>query len=452
MANVTLDNMEYSSNAAAQAAYVTNDASPVLTSTYPPAHSDTYVKSTSEYGTAFKPYFATDPTLSLTGTNTDNQWVAASGTNQRFHIDLGSAKIIKGIYYENGHTSGSDTNDGAKNFTFWGSNSATAFTELTYGTDTDWTQITPAQSTFDVHIGSDVADPKYITVTNTTAYRYYAFKFADTISAPTYGIQVRRIELQENIYALQSYSESTTKTQGSYSLKGVATTDAVNKTLTRTVSSTLDLTDIDTLTFDIRSSRTGSNIKIGIHDSGGTTTETTPNITSADTFQTVSWDISAVSNANKDVIDSIIITQTNADAETTWYIDNFNIDFPALVETITVSSTTNKSANRLFLETLTLTDIYLRVWSMALTFTETCSLTDSYSRTWALTNRSYSETITLVDTVNKATAIRAISDSITIGDILQEWLNKDSGATTWTVVSSGSSPWVLVATSTSMWV
>ena len=34
---------------------------------------------------------------------------------------------------------------------------------------------------------------------------------------------------------LQSYSESTIKTQGSYSLKGVAAiTDSLNKTLTRT--------------------------------------------------------------------------------------------------------------------------------------------------------------------------------------------------------------------------
>ena len=36
--------------------------------------------------------------------------------------------------------------------------------------------------------------------------------------------------------ALKSYSESTIKTQGSYSLKGVATTGALNKTLTRTIT------------------------------------------------------------------------------------------------------------------------------------------------------------------------------------------------------------------------
>jgi len=122
---------------------------------------------------------------------------------------------------------------------------------------------------------------------------------------------------------LQSYSEATIKVEGSYSLKGVAViTGSLNKTLTRTVSPTINLTDKTIIEFYIRASRTGSNIKIGIHDSGGTTTEITPNILTADTWQRVIWDISAVSNANKDAIDSIIVTIANADAANTFYLDN----------------------------------------------------------------------------------------------------------------------------------
>jgi len=122
---------------------------------------------------------------------------------------------------------------------------------------------------------------------------------------------------------LQSYSESTIKTQGLYSLKSIAAiASSLNDTLTKS-SLSIDLSNENTLKFDIRSNRTGSNIKIGIHDSGGTTTEITPNITVANVFQTVTWDLSAVSNANKDDIDEIIITVLNADAETTFYIDNF---------------------------------------------------------------------------------------------------------------------------------
>jgi hypothetical protein len=101
-----------------------------------------------------------------------------------------------------------------------------------------------------------------------------------------------------------------------------AITDSLNKTLTRTVSPTIDLSNQTQIKFDIRSNRTGSNIKIGFHDSGGTTTEYTPNITSANEFQTFTIDISGVSNANKDAIDSIILTQVNADSSTTWYLDN----------------------------------------------------------------------------------------------------------------------------------
>ena len=84
----------------------------------------------------------------------------------------------------------------------------------------------------------------------------------------------------------------------------------------------IDLTGLSQIKFDIYASRTGSNIKIGIHDSGGTTTENTPNVTSANAWQTVTWDVSAVSNANKDAIDSIIVTILNADSANTFYIDN----------------------------------------------------------------------------------------------------------------------------------
>jgi hypothetical protein len=52
------------------------------------------------------------------------------------------------------------------------------------------------------------------------------------------------------------------------------------------------------------------------------TTEITPNITGANIFQTVTWDLSGVSDANKDAIDSVVITVVNADAANTFYLDN----------------------------------------------------------------------------------------------------------------------------------
>jgi hypothetical protein len=133
---------------------------------------------------------------------------------------------------------------------------------------------------------------------------------------------------------LQSYSEGTIKQQGSYSLKAsAAQTLSLNKTLTKS-SLSIDLSNRDDLTIDCRASRTGSQFKIGLHDSGGTTTEHTVNIAVANTWQTETIDLSAVSNANKDAIDSIIITITNADSANTIYLDDFKDDLGAQVQSI----------------------------------------------------------------------------------------------------------------------
>jgi len=130
------------------------------------------------------------------------------------------------------------------------------------------------------------------------------------------------IEVENPQKDLQCSSEDTIKTQGDYSLKAIAVqTDSLNDTLTRTVSPTVDLTGKDDWIFYIYSSRTGSNIKAGIHDSGGTTTESTPDVTDTGVWQKVTVDVSAVTDANKDDIDSIIITPVNADAANTFYID-----------------------------------------------------------------------------------------------------------------------------------
>lgn len=65
--------------------------------------------------------------------------------------------------------------------------------------------------------------------------------------------------------ALLSYSESTIKTQGSYALKGIAeATTSLDATLTKSFPAALNLTGVRDLTFDIRSSRTGANISLGL--------------------------------------------------------------------------------------------------------------------------------------------------------------------------------------------
>ncbi|WKZ25554.1 MAG: fibronectin type III domain-containing protein [bacterium] len=139
---------------------------------------------------------------------------------------------------------------------------------------------------------------------------------------------------------LQSYSESTIKTEGSYSLKGVANqTTSLNKTITKTFETPLDMSTSPSMSFDIRASRTGSNIKIGLRDTGGTTTEVTPNITSANEFQTVTMDLSGVSSSDKDSIDQLVITVVNADSENTFYVDNFQAGYGSKDDTVTLTKT-----------------------------------------------------------------------------------------------------------------
>lgn len=174
-------------------------SAPAYASAYPPAQNGTYVKTTSIFlDTVSNGYLATDPTKTLTGNGGSNAWYTPNGstTNQRFHIDLGSAKIVTRIYYENLHSAGAITNWGAKDFILQGSNTAGSFEDVTYANDAGWTNLTTSASAFLEHVAIDQADPKYITVTNTTAYRYYAFKFINNYGGTRMG--VRRIELQTN--------------------------------------------------------------------------------------------------------------------------------------------------------------------------------------------------------------------------------------------------------------
>jgi hypothetical protein len=168
------------------------------TSQYPSPNDATTVKATSSFVNS-QPYLTTDPSKPLNGTWYPNvQWITGSGqvTNQRFHIDLGAATIINRIYYENAHVSGGTLENGCKNFTLWGSNEDSAFNELTYGTDTNWTQITDIDVTqFAQHSAVNGSDPKYINIAEPKTYRYWAFKIADGWGA-TANIGIRRIELQ----------------------------------------------------------------------------------------------------------------------------------------------------------------------------------------------------------------------------------------------------------------
>ena len=122
---------------------------------------------------------------------------------------------------------------------------------------------------------------------------------------------------------LTCFSESTIKVQGSYSLKGIALiTDSLNDTLTRTIDPTISLLNQDIVRFDVRASRTGTNIQLQLRDSGLTLSTHNINIKTVDTWQTEFWNLGQVALADKDAIDRIVLKITNADADNTFYVDN----------------------------------------------------------------------------------------------------------------------------------
>lgn len=147
---------------------------------------DTRAVATSHQSGYYIPYKTFSTLTSLIDSYQGNQWLGADATNQRLHADLISAYVVEKIYYENGHSAGINTDVGVRDFTFWGSNNATAFSTVTYATDTNWTQLATfnpvdfsSKTTFDEHCPFNYPDPKYLLVQNSTAYRYYAFKFAN---------------------------------------------------------------------------------------------------------------------------------------------------------------------------------------------------------------------------------------------------------------------------------
>jgi hypothetical protein len=77
------------------------------------------------------------------------------------------------------------------------------------------------------------------------------------------------------------------------------------------------------------------NIKFELYNATTLVTEITPNILVADEWQKIRWNISNISNENKNNVNIFKITILDDDVENTFYIDNFNI-FPQTYDVIGV--------------------------------------------------------------------------------------------------------------------
>ena len=165
------------------------------TDVYPVAYSKNYVNTTSDYGVNYEGFLATDISKNLLGTWTATTWLSTTTTNQKFIIDIGTAKIIRRIYYSNGHHLGGYTDRGVKNFTVYGSNSTSTIINASYTNDVGLSQILTYNLSFEQHVSSDVADIDALLLNNSIAYRYYIFKFSNNYGAADVQA-LRRIVLQ----------------------------------------------------------------------------------------------------------------------------------------------------------------------------------------------------------------------------------------------------------------
>jgi hypothetical protein len=179
------------------------------TSQYPPAFTTDYAKATTTSSANIAEGF--DPSLSVLGTGWGAGvalWQSGGGDagrlNNRVHVDLGSAKTIKRLMYSNFHYEGGYTGRSVKNVILQGSNTESDFLDTVYANNGTW--VTIASYVFLEHAAADSADWQYQLVTNTTAYRYYAFKFADNYGDANFTA-FRRIELQTSVPAAPVYSD-----------------------------------------------------------------------------------------------------------------------------------------------------------------------------------------------------------------------------------------------------
>lgn len=171
---------------------------PTYTSHYPPVQDAAHVKATST-GPGAAPWYATDPAKSLVGPSEGTAWSTPAKPTPpiKFTIDHGEPFVAARIYLENQHYSGSYTYNLLDQFEIYGTNSATAFANVSAVADlSDLTLL--GTFTARAHVSSDISDPQYFLIEgNATAFRYTVLR-ALNLAAGASTIVFRRVEIQSD--------------------------------------------------------------------------------------------------------------------------------------------------------------------------------------------------------------------------------------------------------------
>lgn len=210
---------------------------PVPELVYPSTFDTVTCKATSVEASFYEAYRAVDPALPVTGSWATGAWCAAPNqyTNQKFNIDYGTAKIATRMLLENAHSDGINGQIGIKDFSIYGTNSITAFNNVTYADTTDLTLL----GTFIArqHISSNISDPQYFYFNNNVGYRYYVLRIANNWQMAN-AMLVRRIsflasdevDVREELFAQCQDPTFLVFKQGATSLSAeIEQWDSVNK-------------------------------------------------------------------------------------------------------------------------------------------------------------------------------------------------------------------------------
>lgn len=303
------DYMEYATSVSASNTYLSSDATATYSATSVVAAMTGESAPTNFVVTASTEYGAGNEAFHVADGNEAASWACANGTTTgwvRVNLGTNNAEVV-GKY--------------AIHDRVWGPTFYPAYWKFLGSNETG------ASTTLDTQSGITWAatETKTFTINNTTAYRYYYLAEMANGGATHLGIYELWLYRREGDGNLVAYSEGTIKSQGSYSLKGVALlTAASNDVLARVLNPASNFTGKTTIKYDVYAGITGRQFDVSIADSGGKAATNQPDILLANTWETKTWDISAVADADKDAVTSLIfrVVSTNQTATNTFYIDN----------------------------------------------------------------------------------------------------------------------------------
>jgi PKD repeat protein len=201
----------------------------------PPGFSSTYEKATTTSNLDdWQVWYLFNNALDYTKTSDSGvtwQSVRYEIANQRINVDLGSAKTITRVKYEN-YFGSNGVSAGARNVAIYGSNTASDFSTTTYATDGSLELINDFEEWTIRNTTAGTSFPGYVIIDSPGSYRYYTFRISNTWGSTNF-LALRHLELQSTDISPPVASFTKDKTGGTNPLTVVFTDTSTNTPTSR---------------------------------------------------------------------------------------------------------------------------------------------------------------------------------------------------------------------------